>query len=1154
MKKKWIRDALLSGIQTKTWKIMRLNAIFLFLCLSQAWAISGYSQATKLTLKMSDSKVIEVLDEIEEQSEFFFLFNQKLVDVERKVDIDVQEKSIDFILQNLFAGTNVNHMVIDRQIVLTTFKPELLARQQPAVSGTVTDESDEPLPGVTVVVKGTTQGTVTNADGNYSLSNIPEDAILQFSFVGMLTQEVVVGDQTKINIEMAVDAIGIEEVVAIGYGTQKKKLVTGATSRIEGNTIEKLNSTNPIKALQSTTSGINITKVSGSPGADYKFFIRGIGTIGNSNPLFVVDGVTVGNIKNLNPSDIESIDVLKDAASSAIYGARAANGVVLITTKQGKIGKPSISYDGYYGIQNIQHKIDMLNAQDFLTIATEAGQDPNTYSERVYNYDAIKNGSWKGTNWLDEFENKDAPIRNHNINITGGTEQSVYSLGAAYLSEEGFLGQPSPPSYERYSFRVNSEHKLIRNKEQRYDVLVVGENIYYSNASDSNGLSEGWGLQKVFSSLPFMPAFNEDGSFYIDSNNPWDDLLADNGIALLYYQSGENITTNSNLIANAYFIIQPIKDLKIRSSLGYTSGVSSRRAFNPKYRTSSRNSRGLNLIDQSMSNSSKWIFENTLTYDFSINKEHNFSCLAGVSAEKSGIGERINGTNFSPQLEGLKYAYLSNSTTIDATNGTRLTGMPIGEHKLASYFGRLNYDFKQTYLFTAVFRADGSSNFAPGNRWGYFPSVSAGWLISNESFMNNVSTWLDYLKMRGSWGQNGNQSIPPFQYLAPISNDPKFSNAFIGDDKTKFSVGYYPSILPNPDVTWEVSDQFDLGFDANFYKNRLSLTFDWYKKMTKDWLLRAPVPEIYGTGAPYINGGDIQNKGIELSLGWSNGAKSSFNYNVKLNASYNKNKVTRIANGEGIVHGASTNPLGITMSEMYRAQVGYPLGYFWGYTNIGIFQNQDEINNYKNSQDKVIQPNAVPGDYIRKDWNDDGVINDEDKTMIGDPNPDVVSNFSLNIDYKGFDFSFIINGVFGNQIAWAYFNGALVSANSMSSKMGRWHGEGTSSTQPRAAIQSPNETLFSDRYVSNGDYVRLSNITLGYDFKNLWTTLPLQQMRFYFAAQNLFTITGYKGLDPEVGAGGGDASGSGITNWAGGVDLAAYPLPRTLMVGISIKY
>lgn len=444
---------------------------------------------------------------------------------------------------------------------------------------------------------------------------------------------------------------------------------------------------------------------------------------------------------------------------------------------------------------------------------------------------------------------------------------------------------------------------------------------------------------------------------------------------------------------------------------------------------------------------------------------------------------------------------------------------------------------------TLVMRADGSSKFAPGNRWGYFPSVSAGWVISNEAFMERTSSWMDFLKLRASWGQNGNQNIAGFQYLANIAFDSKY---FFGDNKTNSFTGAYPSILANPDITWETSEQINVGLDTRFLNGRLSAVFDWYNKSTKDWLVQAPIVGIYGTGAPFVNGGDVRNRGVELGLGW-NDQVNDFRYGVNFNISYNKNEVTRIANTEGIIHGPA-NVLSHNTSELYRAEVGYPIGYFWGYKTDGLFQTEADVKAYTNAEGTVIQPDAQPGDLRFVDTNGDGMIDDNDKVMIGDPNPDVNFGFSLNLGYKGFDLSVVTNGVAGNQIARAYRSANLPFENYTTEILGRWHGEGTSNSIPRVTASGHiNDLYVSDRYIESGSYWRISNITVGYDFKKLFTGLPLQQARLYVTGQNLATITKYKGLDPEVGYG-FDSS------WASGIDLGFYPSPRVFMVGVSIKY
>lgn len=1008
----------------------------------------------------------------------------------------------------------------------------------------VYDEAGLPVIGANILEKGTTNGTITDMDGNFTLT-VSDNATLLVSYIGYNQQEISVHGKESFVINLKEDSQSLEEVVVVGYGVQKKKLVTGATVQVKGDDLQKLNTVNPMGALQSQSPGVNITKTSGQPGSEFKVSVRGIGTVGDSSPLYIVDGVTVSNIDYLSPSDIESIDVLKDAASAAIYGARAANGVILVTTKQGKSGKAVIEYDGYVGWQNIVQNVTPLNAQEYAMIMSEGAQNsdmnPFDFQKLVPNWNKIESGEWKGTNWFDEMCNKNAFMQNHALNVRGGTEQSVYSLGLSYTTQEGSFGNPAPPQYTRYSFRLNSEHKLI--KGQGYDVLKIGENlnyIYSEKSTIGTGNLYVSDLRQAFITNPFLPVYDENGDFHYAID--WNEKQI-NPMGFLYYEHSQNLRKDNRLSGNLYIELQPIKGLKFRSSFGIHLDMSSYRKFVPVYDLGPEKFCNENVTTQQFSLGNKWLFENTLSYDCTLRESHDFNFLLGMSAEKSGLGETIKGENVNSIFDDFNHAYLDNNKQI-YEGKTKLSGAPLTPGRLLSFFGRVNYNFRETYLATLVMRADGSSNFAPGNRWGYFPSVSAGWVMTNEKFMEKALSWLDFLKIRASWGQNGNQNISGFQYLANIAFDSKY---FFGDNKNNVYAGAYPSILANTDIKWETSEQIDLGFDARFLSGRLSLAFDWYNKKTKDWLLVAPVLGSYGTGAPYINGGDVLNRGVELGLSWKDQSAGGFQYSVSGNIAYNKNEVTRIANSEGIIHGPA-NVLSHNTAELYRAQVGFPIGYFWGYETDGIFQNEDEVNAYKNAEGKIIMPDAVPGDLRFVDANGDGTIDDNDKGMIGDPNPDITFGLSASMSYKGFDLNIVTNGVAGNQIARSYRSGNEAFHNYTTEILDRWHGEGTSNTIPRVtASASINDLYISDRYIENGSYWRISNVTIGYDFKKLFKNLPLQQARLYVTGQNLATITGYKGLDPEVGYG-YDSS------WASGIDLGFYPSPRVFMVGISLKY
>ncbi|HPA87845.1 MAG: SusC/RagA family TonB-linked outer membrane protein [Bacteroidales bacterium] len=1041
-------------------------------------------------------------------------------------------------------------------VLLLLANLSLMAQQ--TVTGTVRDSEGQPMSGVTIIVQGTTVGTLSGVDGRYSLPVPAGATTLRFSFIGFGDQEVAIAGRSVIDVTLEESLTGLDEVVVVGYGTQKKKLVTGSTVQVKGDDIQKLSTVSPMTALQGQTPGLSIIKNTGQPGDGFKVNIRGMGTIGNSQPLYVIDGVPGGNIDNMSPADIESIDVLKDAASAAIYGARGANGVILVTTKQGSRStsgvKANISYDGSYGLQNLYRKLPLMNAMEYANIIDEArvnsGQPRLDFESLVPDWGRIVSGAWEGTDWLDELSNKNAPVVNNALNITGGSAAGAYSLGLSHSSQEGIFGRPVQSDYERYSFRLNSDFILLRDKTDSFTILKAGETLRYTNSNNHGvGVSNQYG-NDVFSCIvasPFLPLYAVDESdkaypyHYAIPWNPQDS----NPIAQMVNSRGHNESKNHNLNASVFLEVQPIRNLVFRSSFGYAMSAGSYRSYTPLYELSATSFNSTDDVSHSLSAGFQWSWENTLNYNFNLGSDHAFNALIGTSAEKWGLGESINGSNSNSLFSDLRHAYLNNTPVIDV-NLTSVGSSPWGDGGILSYFGRVGYTFRDKYMLTGILRADASSNFARGKRWGYFPSVSAGWVISEENFFQGASNAINFLKLRASWGQNGNQAISPFQYLATIS----FANVnyFFGPDKAVVSTGGYPDVLPNPDVTWETSEQINLGFDARLLRNRLSLEFDLYSRTTYDWLIRPSMLASYGTGAPYVNGGDVSNKGFELALNY-NGGKREFSYSAGFNLAYNKNEVKKIANNEGIFHGPG-NVLGQGTEELYRAQVGFPIGYFWGYKTLGVFQNAADIENHTNSQGKLIQPTAEAGDLIFDDTNDDGVINYLDKVMIGDPNPDFIIGFNFSAAWKGFDFSVLANGAFGHQIARSWRRWADSPQNNYTTDIfNRWHGEGSSNKYPRLTYGSHiNWQYVSDIFIEDADYLKLSNVTLGYDFKRIFKAMPLTQARFFVAFQNLYTFTNYIGMDPEIGG------GSGTDSWAKGIDIGYYPAPRTVMFGASLKF
>ena len=1053
-------------------------------------------------------------------------------------------------------------------------------QQTKKVSGTVFDAMG-PVIGATIQEKGTSNGTVTDINGNYSL-NVGPNATLVISYVGFKTQEIKVVGNTQIDVTLEEDNTNLDEVVVVGYGVQKKKLVTGATVQVKGEDIAKLNTTNALEAMQSSSPGVQITQSSTQPGKGYKVYIRGIGTTGNSSPLYVIDGVAGGNLDGINPNDIESIDVLKDAASAAIYGARAANGVILVTTKQGKAGKIELSYNGAIGWSNVYKRPQLLNAKDYMTIIDEysfntsgakmdwAGFIPADILTQV-------NSGWDGVDWWDSFVNKNAVQQNHSVTLTGGTDRSKFAMSYTYTGNEGIMGADQASNYTRHTIRINSDHVLLRAKD--FDAITIGENISIGYTKSHDLAEDGmyWSyIHSLLQTVPFMPQYAENGDIYYYQDfdgvvrygqgwnaslfsNPWENLS----------HGGFNSMAESrsiNTSATAFAIIQPIKGLRFRSQFNYNWYSGSYRNYGEPRSSGYGNATSpVYSVSQNAGLSTGWSIENTLTYDLPILAGHKITAMVGQSFESSAWSFNISGSNkvnFGDQLATLKgwdSAWLSNIKLVEATDAT-LTGKPNDEEYLASWFGRLTWDWKETYMATVTMRYDGSSIFTDGKRWGFFPSVSAGWVVTNEPFMSSTKSWMDFLKLRASWGQNGNKDISKYQYLATIalSGENGDSGYKFGSDMATSvagtpNTGAYANIVPNPDLTWETSEQLDLGFDARFLRSRLGLNFDWYKKTTKDWLIGGQQVAVDGTNPAAINGGDVENTGIEIALTWNDAIGKDFRYNVGVNFATNKNKVTRIANDNHYINGPG-GVLSQGTEYIYRAEEGKPIGYFYGMSYSGIWQNQAEIDAARQAG-KAVLDNAQPGDCIWDDWNGDGVITYAegetcDRHEIGNPNPDIMLGINLGFTWKGLDFSVNGAGAFGQQIMRSYrsFSDAPYQ-NYDTTILNRWYGEGTSNDMPRiSGTGHQNTNWVSTRYMEDADYFKIKTVTLGYDFKNIWKACPFQQLRFYVQAQNLYTFTSYTGLDPEVG---NSAGGNG---WASGVDLGLYPPSRTFLVGASIKF
>ena len=1001
------------------------------------------------------------------------------------------------------------------------------------LSGKITAAKDNsPLPGASVAVKGTATGTVTSATGEFTLQVSDTDS-LEISLIGFNKQTIAVNGRNSITIALEDGTTGLDEIVVVGYGTEKKRLNTGAIGRVNGAALEETHTLRVDQALQGQTPGIQVTSNSAQPGEPMKVRIRGTGTIGNSDPLYIVDGMPVADISYLNATDVASMDVLKDAASAAIYGARAANGVVIVTTKKGRKGNMQVSYDGFYGQQNPARKLPLLDAHEYGIIMNEAAINSNRAP--YFSVEQI-NQLGKGTDWQEEVFNKHAPTQSHTLNLSGGSEKSVYSSSVSYMKQDGTIGFKGQSQYERLAFRLSSEHYMYK------DVVKFGENFTYT-LSNKKGVGVGNiynnTIRPIVNVSPLFPVYDSTGNYAKSNFNP-DEA---NPVALMDYQN-QNKSKTDRVVGNAYLEVMPIKGLKLRSDFGLDLNNTTDTRFTPVYDLATNIVNLHSRAYMGVTQTRIWNWDNTISYQRDFGK-HSATVLVGTTANETNVFF-VNGYKEDVTIADLDHSIINNGTNEDTKQiyGSR------SEDALLSYFGRINYNYDEKYLFTAIFRRDGSTRFGANNRFGNFPAFSAGWVASNEEFMK--TNWLNFLKVRASWGRNGNlpavyayDNIATTSYLYMATITSVNQDYYFGNGDVKFT-GSSPDRVPNPDLKWETSEQLDLGFDAQLLKD-FNVSFDWYRKTTRDWIITVPVPALAGTKPPTVNGGSVKNQGVEVALGYTH-QFGDLSFGINGNVTLNKNDVIDIPNAEKVIVGDANVPF-VGIDEIFRTQQGHPVGYFYGLKTAGIFQNEAEVQSYT-GKNGLIQPNAKPGDVRFADLNGDGVIDSRDKTEIGNPNPDVTYGINLNLGYKGFDLSVFLYGVSGNQV----FNGirdyAAPLSNYTTEILGRWHGEGTSNHLPRMTMgddANQNWTRSSDLFVKDASFLRVRSINLGYDFKKgLFPRLPLQQLRLYVSGSNLFTFTKYKGMDPEVGY--------GPYPWASGIDVGTYPQPKTVIVGVNARF
>lgn len=1007
-----------------------------------------------------------------------------------------------------------------------------LFAQNVSVSGKVTSAQDsQSLPGVSVVIKGTTTGTITDIDGNYTLS-APANATLVFSFIGMRSVELPVNNQRVIDVRLESDVIGVDEVVVVGYGVQKKSLVTGAISKVDSEELAKGANLRITQAIQGKTAGVVITNNSGQPGDFVSMRIRGTGTNGDPEPLYIIDGLPMNGygIDFLNPGDIESIEVLKDAAASSIYGARGANGVVLITTKTGrKQEKLQISYDGYMGIQNPWKKISMLDKDEYIMLINEAAL--NAGQNYRFPAETAANLKWN-TDWQDEMFNYNAPKMNHAISFTGGSEKTTYSSSLNYFTQEGIVAK-GHSEFERITYRLNTTTD--------FGLFTLGSNLNFAQINNkgiaANDQYSGSSLIQALNTPPIVPVKFDNGKWGTPSDFGIGMQEITNPIAMLSYSNSK--TSTNKFIGNLYAdfdlskVLPALNGLRFRTSYGMELSLVTNAGYTPLYNLDPTHNTIVDRASKSMDKYHRWNWENVLTYDKTI-EDHHFTAMLGHTAFKAWY-ENIGGSKADLIFDEFDYAFIDNAQ--DPLSAIVYGGF--SENTLLSHFGRINYDYKNRYMLTGVLRRDGSSRFGPENKFGYFPSVSMGWIASEENFMEFLKPAIDFLKVRVSWGQNGNENIGNFRYTSVMSTGAIY---YFGQDKTQYN-GAQPSRIANPLLKWETSEQTNVGLDIGMVNNRLRFGLDYYDKRTIDWLVDAPAPAMVGNTPPTINGGSVKNSGFEFEAGYR-GSVRKFKYDISVNGATNKNEVLDIKNAEKRLSGGTG---GHGQAGILVAEVGKPLGYFYGYKTDGIFQTWEEVNAHKGPSGGLIQPNAMPGDIRFIDQDGNGQLNDDDRVMLGSPFPTFTGGLNINLEYAGFDLNMLLYTALGQEIWDATRRYDMNFTNYRSEYLQRWTGEGTSDWYPRVTLNDLNNNWKtpSDFFVKDGSYARIRNLTLGYTLPNRITrSAHISKLRLFVSGENLLTITNYSGYDPEIGGG----------VFGAGIDHGIYPQPRTLLGGINITF
>lgn len=1096
-------------------RIMRISTFLLMVCVFCSYAGNAHSQNAKVSIRMNNVKLDKILNEIENQTDYLFIYNNQ-VDINKITSVKVKNEAVAQVLDKILSGTGINYELEGTHIILTTEAIKDLHAQQQAktVTGTVTDVSGEPIIGANIRIKGTTTGTITDIDGNFSIEAEPQ-SVIEVSYIGYLTQETVINNQKSIRFLLKEDTKTLDKVVVIGYGVQKKTDLTGSVANINTEKLNTQSNANIGQALQGKIAGVDIVSQGGAPGSGTRIMVRGIGTLNNASPLYIVDGMYMNSIDHINPNDIASIDVLKDASSAAIYGSRAANGVIIVTTKEGSNteGKPIIDLSVNLGISTASKFLDMLDAKGWAEVTTIARQAIGKPA-----LDMATDLANKPDNDWQDIMFRPALMQNYNLSVKGGGKYSTYYTGLGYFNQDGIV---KGTNYQRYNIQSKNDYKR--------GIFSAGTNLIISFSHDKPLHQElrGGMIGTILQSVPTLEKYDDTreggyGGTYGDVVNiPHPLAIIDDNIMDRYNE-------NVKIFANLYAQIELFKGLKYKLNLTPDFSFERYKNYLNKYDFGLATN-SITQLTERQRRRRNILVENLLTFDRTFG-EHKISALAGYTYQDSRF------RHIQAYGEGLPQGL----EEIDAATTNRSNEGNSWRSVLTSILGRVFYSYQNKYLFTATIRRDGSSKFGKNNRYGYFPSFSLGWNVTEEKFMENVH-WLDQLKLRGGYGVLGNQEIDNYQYSSTITTGINYP-----DGNGGLLQGAFPKNFANPDIKWEETAMTNVGIDFMAFNNRLSLTADYYVKNTKDILLTVPIPiSSGGANDPIRNAGKIRNNGFEFNLGWMDQPNPDISYGINLIGSFNKNKVIAMGSESGSIKGGSTNQ-NITTSE---TKAGYPIGGYWLISTAGYFNSQEEVDAYA-KDGKKIQPAAEPGDIKFVDANNDGVINDDDRVFQGSPFPDFTFALNGNMRYKNFDLSIGLQGVLGNKIYNATrqtLEDVTKGSNFLASCLDYWTPENKNASHPRLTWDDPNRNTRaeSDRYLENGSYLRLRSVQLGYTFPQTWFKGAIQHARVYINAENLFTITSYSGYSPDVNA--DNANYRGFDNFI-------YPTNRTFMLGLNVTF